>query len=136
MAMHMLPAFFTTTVDRKQKSSKSQKLAKSRAEHEAWVASMTKGKSSDKRILQDLKRKEYIESMRVDRSDYVSAGMSGSVDACVDRSLMNRLHTESKQVRAEILYKASRVMPLYNKGGLQYATPEEDMTKVGTKSRR
>jgi hypothetical protein len=27
-------------------------------------------------------------------------------------------------------------MPLFNKGGLQYASPETDMTTVGSKSRR
>jgi hypothetical protein len=63
-------------------------------------------------------------------------GMSGSTDATAKRDLMTNLHKEPEHVRKEILIKASRCMPLFNKGGLQYATPGEDMTQVGTKSRR
>jgi hypothetical protein len=49
---------------------------------------------------------------------------------------MENLHKEKPEVQKEIMLKASRCMPLFNKGGLQYATPGEDMTQVGTKSRR
>ena len=132
MTMHILPCFYTTTRVRKQKS----KPSKTQASHDAWVAKMTKGKTADKKVLDKFALVEYTDDMRVVRSNYVSAGMSGSADSCIDRSLMNKLHTESKQVREEILNKASRVMPLYNKGGLQFATPGEDMTQVGSKSRR
>ena len=49
---------------------------------------------------------------------------------------MEVIHKEPEHVRKEILAKASRCMPLYNKGGLQYASPAEDMTQIGSKSRR
>jgi hypothetical protein len=62
--------------------------------------------------------------------------MSGSSDACAKKDIMTKLHNEPKHVREEILNKASRVMPLYNKGGLQYVTPETDIKTVGSKSRR
>ena len=74
MTMHLLPSFFTTTRVRKQKS----KPSKTQASHDAWVAKMTKGKTADKKLLDKFSKVEYTESMRVDRSGYVSAGMSGS----------------------------------------------------------
>ena len=66
----------------------------------------------------------------------MSSGMSGNASSCVKRGVMTNLHKEPKHVRDAIIDKASRVMPLFNKGGLQYATPETDMTTVGSKSRR
>lgn len=136
MTMHLLPAFYTTTVNRKPKRSNSKSQAIARAEHEAWVQSMTGGKKASKKVLDFKWKQRYNDDMMVDRSGYVSAGMSGSAFSCTDRSLMSNLHKEPEHVRKEILAKASRVMPLFNKGGLQYATPETDMTQVGSKSRR
>ena len=136
MTMHLLPAFYTTTTTRKRKPGNNKRQALARAEHEAWVQSMTGGRKADKKVLDFKWKSRYTSDMMVDRSGYVSAGMSGSASSCVDRSLMSNLHKEPEHVRKEILAKASRVMPLFNKGGLQYATPETDMTQVGSKSRR
>ena len=68
MTMHLMPAFVTTTSTstRKQKSSNNKRAAKSRAEHEAWVLSMTKGKTADKKVLYKLKESEYNNTMRVE----------------------------------------------------------------------
>ena len=83
-------------------------------------------------------KKEYIESMKVDRStrSYDDKGLSGIVSSCVKRDIMTNLHKEKQEVREAILEKASRVMPLYNKGGLQLLSPFDDLTKIGTLSRR
>jgi hypothetical protein len=81
-------------------------------------------------------KKQYTNDIKVERGNYVSAGMSGTKDACAKRDIMTNLHKEPEHVRKEIMAKASRVMPLYNKGGLQYASPSEDMTMVGSKTRR
>ena len=136
MTMHLLPVFYTTTVNRKPKRSNNKRQALSLAEHEAWVQSMTGGKKADKKVLDFKWKQRYTSDMKVDKTNYVSAGMSGSASSCSDRSLMSNLHKEPEHVRKEILAKASRVMPLFNKGGLQYATPDTDMTQVGSKSRR
>ena len=136
MTMHLLPAFYTTTTTRKRKPGNNRRQALARAEHEAWVQSMTGGRKADKKVLDFKWKQRYNSDMMVDRSNYVSAGMSGSASSCTNRSLMSNLHKEPEHVRKEILAKASRVMPLFNKGGLQYATPETDMTQVGSKSRR
>jgi hypothetical protein len=77
MTMHLLPSFFTTTRVRKQKS----KVSKTQASHNAWVAKMTKGKTADKKLLDKFSLVEYTDNMRVDRSNYVSAGMSGSASS-------------------------------------------------------
>lgn len=131
--MHLLPAFFTTT-----RSSTKKKKTTSSAEHDKWLKS--KGLHADqikqKKSVDLNWKKRYTESVKVDREDYVSAGMSGNASSCTDRSLMKNLHKEPEHVRREILAKASRVMPLFNKGGLQYATPATDLTTVGSKSRR
>jgi hypothetical protein len=81
-------------------------------------------------------KKKYTEDMKVDREGYVSSGLSGSKSACAKRDIMTNLHKEPEHVQKEILKKASLVMPLYNKGGLQYAGPDVDLTTVGSKSRR
>jgi len=52
------------------------------------------------------------------------------------RGIMANLHKEKPEVQKEILDKASRCMPLFNKGGYQYATPDTDMKMVGNKTRR
>jgi hypothetical protein len=81
-------------------------------------------------------KKQYTEGMKVDRGDYVSSGLSGTKSSCAKRDIMTNLHKEPEHVQKEILKKASLVMPLYNKGGLQYAGPNVDLTTVGSKSRR
>lgn len=131
MTMHLLPAYYTTTSTQKRKQNQKLNVA-----HQEWVKKMTGGKKSDKKLLDINWRKQYNEDMKVDRNDYVSTGMSGSASSTANRSLMANLHKEPEHVRKAILEKASRVMPLFNKGGLQYATPQTDMTTVGTKSRR
>jgi hypothetical protein len=134
MTMHILPAYYTTTNTRRRKA----KVKSAPTKHDLWL--MKNGVHPDqiklKKGVDKNWKTRYTNDMMVDRSDYVSAGMSGSASSCVDRSLMSNLHKEPEHVRKAILDKASRVMPLFNKGGLQYATPDTDMTQVGSKSRR
>lgn len=137
MTMHLLPAYYTTNSAKKRKvANKSAKKAAADEAHKAYLAKITGGKKADKKLLDRNWKSRYNDDMMVDRSGYVSAGLSGSSDACAKRGVMTNLHKETEAVRKEILDKASRVMPLFNKGGLQYATPGTDMTQVGSKSRR
>ena len=60
-------------------------------------------------------------------------------NACtVKRSPMDPrvLANEKPEVREAILAKSRRLMPLYNKGGYQYVTDGEDVTTLGSRSRR
>ena len=61
----------------------------------------------------------------------------GSGD-CTKRSIMDPrvLANEKPEVREAILAKSRRLMPLYNKGGYQYVTDGEDVTTLGSRSRR
>ena len=136
MTMHLLPAYYTTNGNSKRKPSNNKRVSKSQAEHATWILSMTGGKKADKKVLDSDFKKWYNTNMVVDRKGYVSAGLSGDASSCAKRDIMSNLHKESEEIRKEILDKASRVMPLFNKGGLQYATPGEDMKMVGSKSRR
>jgi hypothetical protein len=54
------------------------------------------------------------------------------------RSVMDPMswRGESPEVVAATQAKAQRLMPLYNKGPVQYLTDGEDLTTVGSKSRR
>lgn len=134
MTMHLLPAYFSTTNNKKKK----KKLpSKADVEHQKWLEQRG---LSPKQLKTKIKpnnnwKEEYSSSLKVERK-YESAELSGSKDACAKKDIMTKLHLESDEVQKEILNKASRVMPLYSKGGLQYATPETDMKTVGTKSRR
>jgi acyl-coenzyme A synthetase/AMP-(fatty) acid ligase len=74
MTMHLLPVFYTTTSTRKRKPSNNKRVAKSAAEHEAWVKSMTGGKKADKKVLDFKWKSKYTNDIKVDRNDYVSAG--------------------------------------------------------------
>jgi len=137
MSMHLLGPWYTTTNTKKRgkKSNTSKALV---SKHDQWLLKngvhpeqIKLKKSVDKNWKTD-----YNESMKVDRSGYVSAGLSGSKSACAKRGVMANLHKEKPEVREAILEKASRVMPLYNKGGLQLLSPSDDLTKIGTLSRR
>lgn len=133
MTMHLLPAYFTTTNTKKKKS----KPKKSDLEHQAWLAKrgLLPQQVKAKIKLDSNWNTEYAKSIKVERK-YKSAEMSGSSDSCAKKDIMTRLYKEPEHVKKEILNKASRVMPLYNKGGLQYVTPDTDMKMVGSKSRR
>lgn len=140
MSMHILPAYFTSLNTRKRKR-KSKVKSKLVSDHDRWL--LQNGVhpdqirvKKDKKVLDKMWRSGYNESMMVDRSDYVSAGLSGDASSCAKRDIMTNLHKEPEHVQKEILKKASLVMPLYNKGGLQYAGPNVDLTTVGSKSRR
>lgn len=134
--MALLPAYYTTTNLKKRGKNKVKK----NTEHDKWLRE--RGLSPDqiksKKTVDNSWKKKYVETLKVDRSTahYDSAGLKGDASSCANRSLMSNLHKESKETREAILEKASRVMPLYNKGGLQLLSPNDDLTKIGTQSRR
>lgn len=137
MTMHLLPAFFTTTAT-KRKSNNTPKTAK-QIEHEKWLQSqgLSRDQLKRKKVVDPNWKTKYTDSLRIEhKTNYESSGMSGSKDFAAKKGIMEAIHKEPEHVRKEILAKASRVMPLYNKGGLQYASPAEDMTQIGSKSRR
>lgn len=134
MTMHLLPVYYTTT--KYNKRAKKKKVTAAQLAHAEWIKNITNGCRSDKKILYKMFKADYDANMKVDRNDYGSAGMSGTASSCAKRGVMVNLHKEKPEVQAQILDKASRVMPLYNKGGLQLLTNKDDLKYVGTLSRR
>lgn len=135
MTMHLLPAYYTTTVGNRKRKKNSKKC--SQTEHEKWLQKrgLTQDQLATKKSVDNNWQTEYANSLKVERK-YKSVEMVGSKNSCARRGVMENIHKEPEHVRKQILEKASRCMPLYNKGGIQYATPETDMKTVGTKSRR
>jgi hypothetical protein len=141
MSMHILPAYYTTTVSKRKLSRKATAKSKLVSDHDRWL--LSKGlhpdqikSKKDKKSLDLSFRKGYNESMVVDRSTRHYDNKKLVAGDCSKRDIMTNLHKEPEHVQKEILKKASLVMPLYNKGGLQYAGPDVDLTTVGSKSRR
>jgi len=133
MSMHLLHPCYTTNNTRKRKAKKPSKSAQA---HEAWL------KSIGLHISQLPKKRKAVNSVKdcakdikVERPDYVSAGMSGTKYACAKRGVMTNLHKEPKHVQEAILAKAKRVMPLYNKGGLQVLTETDDLKALNKVAR-
>ena len=139
MTMHILPAYYTTTVSKR----KTKRKAKSKliSAHDKWL--INKGLhpeqirlKKDKKVLDKISISSYNDGMIVDRSTRHYDNKDLVAGDCSKRDIMTNLHKEPEHVQEEILRKASLVMPLYNKGGLQYAGPNVDLKTVGTKSRR
>jgi hypothetical protein len=123
----MKPHFTTTKTGRSTKPSAKQIQAKS--EHEAWLRKNG--------VHPDQLTKAKLHKIAV--PSYKTEGVQLSntiVDGGRAKGIMANLHKESAATRAAILEKASRVAPLYNKGGLQLLGKNEDLTKIGSLSRR
>jgi hypothetical protein len=133
--MHLVGAYMTTTrYSGKRKKSNSKKLADATDKHNDWLAKQ--GLTPNQIQL----KKAFVGNARINNKPDLTTSnpyqLSNSVGNGYKKGIMENLHKESPEVQKEIMIKASRCMPLFNKGGLQYATPGEDMTQVGTKSRR
>lgn len=135
MTMHLeSPALTTTNYSRRQKKSKSKKLATATAKHNEWLAKQGLLPSQIKNKKANVGNVDNIVRSRVDSSNLPK--LSNQLGNGFKTGIMANLHKEKPEVQREILDKASRCMPLFNKGGIQYATPATDMSTVGSKSRR
>lgn len=135
MSMHLVGPYMTTTrYSSKKRKSNSKKAAESEAKHNAWL--VKQGLTPNQIQL----KKAFVGNVRKSTTPDLTTSnpyqLSNSVGNGFKKGIMENLHKEAPDVQREILVKASRCMPLFNKGGLQYATPGEDMTQVGSKSRR
>ena len=135
MSMHLVGPYLTTTkYNSKKKKSGSAKLAEATAKHEQWLRKQ--GLHPEQRTLQRAFKGRY----QNDIPDYTvtrhTAELSNGIGNGYKKGIMANLHKETPQVQQQIMDKASRCLPLYNKGGYQYATPDTDMTMTGSKSRR
>ena len=120
MTMHLLPAFVTTTNSRKRKSKATGKQRLQQLAHQQWIESMTKGKRPDKKVLDKMWRTEYTNNMVVDRSSYVSAGMSSGSTAKNDTKVYSG---ERKLLGIATMHK-SNMVPVFAK------SDAEDIAKM------
>jgi hypothetical protein len=130
MTMHLVGPYLTTT-RYNNKKKKSVRQLKADAEHAEWL----KKRGVDRATIQAKVEKEKPRA-EMPKYEYTKIQYSNVIGSGTQSGVMANLHKEPAHVQKAILDKASRVMPLYNKGGLQYCTPETDLKTVGTKSRR
>lgn len=123
----MKPYFTTTKTGRSTKPSAKQLQAK--AEHEAWLR---KNGVHSEQLTKAKLHKNALPSYKTEQVQLSNT----VVDGGRVHGIMANLHKESAATRAAILEKASRAVPLYNKGGLQLLGKNEDMTRIGSLSRR
>ena len=135
--MPLLPVYYTTTNLRKRKQTKHD-----RSEHDAWLAKMgvTPKQIKAKKTNNKAWAQEYSASLQVERSTKehersLREVCNGGPNATANRSVMANIHKENEETRKAILDKAKRVMPLYNKGGLQVLTDSDDLKALNKVAR-
>ena len=134
--MHLVGPYLTTNKSkvRGKRAPNTAAAREAAAKHDAWLRKQ--GLHPEQQTL----RKAFKGQRKIDMPDLKvreNVPLSNKIDGNgFARGIMANLRKEAPAVQREILDKASRCMPLFNKGGLQYATPDTDMTQVGSKSRR
>ena len=98
------------------------------------------GKSKSKKSKDTSWRSEYVTSLQVERSTRhheksIQQVCDAAPDATAKRGVMTNIHKESEETRNAILAKAKRVMPLYNKGGLQVLSESDDLKALNKVAR-
>lgn len=130
--MALLPAYYTTTNQRKRKQRKHD-----RSEHDAWLVKMgvSPKQIKAKKSKNTAWKSEYTSGLKVDRS--TAHHESPLAEVCDghtnNRSVMANLHKESEATREAILAKAARTAPLYSKGPYQLITDGTNLDDVGKK---
>ena len=135
--MPLLPVYYTTTNLRKRKQRKHDS-----SEHNDWLASMglLPKQIKAKKTKNVGWTKQYAESLQVERSTKhheksVREVCNAPANATAKRGVMSNLHKENEETRKAILDKAKRVMPLYNKGGLQVLGESDDLKALNKVAR-
>ena len=133
--MHLVGPYMTTTrYNSKKKKSGSAKLAEATAKHEQWLRKQ--GLHPEQRTLQQAFKGRY----QNDIPDYTitrhTAELSNGIGNGYKKGMMANLHKETPEVQQAIMEKAARTTMAYNKGPIQYFSPESDKTNLGSQSRR
>jgi hypothetical protein len=135
--MHLEKAFLSTTNygSKGKKLANTAKLREATAKHDAWLRKQ--GLHPEQREL----KRAFTGKFKFDIPDYsiedtVPLSNNLHVDGGRKTGIMANLHKESKEVQQQIMDKAARTTMAYNKGPIQYFSPEADTTNLGTQSRR
>lgn len=133
MTMHLVGPYMSTNKSRVKGKKLANTAAKREADakHEKWLKE--RGLHPNQRELQRAFKGKYkvaLPDLKVEEN----APLSNKIDENgLARGVMVNLHKEKPEVQAAILEKASRVAPLYNKGGLQLITDGDDLKTLGRK---
>lgn len=134
--MHLVGPGLTTTKygSKGQKTANTAAQRKAQADHEAWLRKQ--GIHPDQ--LESRKKnftKQKVKPIRDGLPPLPKLSNNLKVKGGFRNTVMDNLHKEKPEVQAEILAKASRLVPLYNKGPVQFVSPGEDITRLGSKSK-
>ena len=131
MTMHLLPAYFNTNGNSKRKRKKKDTLT----DHDKWLLKQGLHLSQiKKKKTVDLSwKKKYTTDMMVERSTKHYDDKKFVAGSTAKTDIMTNLHKEPKHVQDAVFEKASRVAPLYNKGGYQLITPDTNLREIGKK---
>lgn len=137
MSMHLLGPMYSTTKYSSKPQRKSARTVKAQRDHEEWLKkqglhqdqlSARKGRSSAEEF-----RKSYTAQLDTGEKATLSNTVGNGFRTA---TVLENLENETVDVQMQILKKAARVAPAYNKGGYQLITPGEDIKTIGSKSRR
>lgn len=130
MTMHLEKPYLTTTrYNRKTKQTAAQRAAK--GNHDAWLRKM--GVHPEQLKLAN-SVKNTIPNYRVNNNVPLSNEIAGTAPK---RDIWEKIRTgnESEETVAAIKDKATRCLPAYNKGGIQYlGTDKETLKHAGKKN--
>lgn len=117
----------------------NKRLIKAKQEHEKYLMSM--GVHPDqlrqkKRINKPVYSPKVTTNNNTTEKKVFLEDTSAYKNTGTVKGILANIHNEPIHVQNKIKELQSRIMPLYNKGGLQLASKNEDLTTVGSRSRR
>lgn len=128
MTMHLEKAWITTTVSNRRR--RDREPTKAQLDHEKWLRS--RGLHPEQ-LANKAKHVNKMPSYKMEEAVKLSNKVGNGFRTT---TVLENLNNETVDVQMQILKKAARVAPAYNKGGYQLITPGEDIKTIGSKSRR
>lgn len=128
MSMHLEKAWITTTVSNRRRHDREP--TKAQLDHEKWLRS--RGLHPEQ-LANKAKHVNKMPSYKMEEAVKLSNKVGNGFRTT---TVLENLNNETVDVQMQILKKAARVAPAYNKGGYQLITPGEDIKTIGSKSRR
>jgi len=129
MTMHLERAWVTTT--KFNRRTRDRDPTKAQLEHNKWLRKM--GLHPEQLSAKKNKHKIDLPSYKTEENVQLSNKVGNGFRTA---TILENLENEEVDVQMQILKKAARVAPAYNKGGYQLITPGEDIKTIGSKSRR